>query len=133
MNYGVFPHETLFYNVICDFTTCVEQECIPVGCVPSTAVAVRGMGEGGVVSFQRGMLLGGKGCDSGGVLLGGLSTKGAVSARGPVSAKGHMSAQVGCICPVTAQGNVCLGSGVYPGGGVCLPDPPVNRMTDRQV
>ena len=66
MNYGVFPHETLFYNVICDFTTCVEQECIPVGCVPSTAVAVRGMGEGGVgVCFQRGMLLGGRG-----VLLG---------------------------------------------------------------
>ena len=52
MNYGVFPHETLFYNVICDFTTCVgggiyEQESITVGCVPSAAVAVGGWGGGG--------------------------------------------------------------------------------------
>ena len=99
-----------------------RQECIPVGCVPSAAVAVcweggicpRGVCPGGGVCLPRGWCLPGRG----------------------VSAQGE-----GCVCPgggMSAQGVVsageggCLPRGVYLPRG-CLADTPhpVNRMTDR--
>ena len=94
----------------CRVKTSVQQECIPVGYVPSAAVAVSRGGGGvcpGVVSVQ------GREC-----LLRGVSIQG-VTAQG-----------------VSAQGG-CLPRGCLPKGGVCpggcLPGTPtpVNRIRDR--
>ena len=106
----------------------IEQECIPVGCVPparyrmggslSRGVSVRGVCVWGVSvlgSLSMGSL-------SGGLCLGGSLSRG-------VSVQGGL-------CPgVSLSGGLCLG-GVSVQGG--LPDrdllpPPVNRMIDRQV
>ena len=108
LNYGPHCHskDTLKINS--------EQECIPVGCIPSAAVA------GG-----------------GGVCLG-------VSARGCVWPGGCLSRGVsawGCLPRVCASAQGVLADtpsplcwGVCPEG--CLPDTPlpsVNRMTDRRL
>ena len=97
-----------------------KQECIPVRCVSSAAVAVcRGVSAGGGLSAQGDVCLGG-------VFPVGVSTVGGMSGRG-VSAQG-VSAQGG-VYPgeinaqeVSAPGAVSQGSlcpwGVCP-GGVC--------------
>ena len=127
----------------------LKQECIPVGCVPSAAVAVCW---GGGVSAQWGVCLEGGVCP-GGCLPRGVSVRGCMPRAGGVSTWG-VSAQVGCllwgeVCPggclprgmfaqvgvfsgrcIPRGGGVCL-RGVYPGG--CLPKvgvPTVNRITD---
>ena len=107
-----------------------KKECISVGCVPSAAVAVsRGVSASWGVSASRGW----------GCLL------------PRASASGGMSASGGCVCLV--WGVSAWSGGCLPGLGRCLPgtggvsawsggggipactetDPPVNRMTDRQV
>ena len=57
-------------------TNIKKQECIPVGCVPSAAVAVSGVG---------------------GVCLGGCLPRGELSAQGGCLSKGVVSAQGGCL------------------------------------
>ena len=89
------------------------QECIPVGCIPSNAVAVC-WGEG--VCLPRGWCgvwgsAGGKGCPPGGCL------------SSVVSAGGCLTR--GCL----PSGGVCLG-GICP-GGLSARHQPVDKMTDR--
>ena len=88
-----------------------EQECIPVGCIPSAAVAVSGggWGVGGEVVCLRGVWPGGV------CLWGSLSNW--VSAWGGVFVFGGGYLSNGGVCP----GGVCLG-GEHP--------TPVDRMTD---
>ena len=98
-----------------------KKECIPVGCVPSTAVAVcRGMSSQGVCLPARGCLP--KGVSAhGGVCLG-VSAWGVCLGLSACLPGGFCPG--GCACPgVSAHRGVC------PGG--CLPDtlPPVDRMT----
>ena len=90
----------------------IKQECIPVGCVPSAAVAVSG---GGVVCLG--------GCLPGGVYPRGVSAK--EGGRGGLPS-GGVSAQRGCM-----PRDVCLGRGVSVGGIYSSLPLPVNRMTDR--
>ena len=71
-----------------------QQECIPIGCVPSAAVAVRGRCLPGGVSAQGSVCP--WGCLPQDVCLGGVC--------------------LGGVCP----GGVCPGGGVCPRGG-CLP------------
>ena len=132
-----------------------KQEYIPVGCLPSAAVASRGvcvsqhaLGRGVCVS-QHAL---GRECVSQHALGRELCIP-ACTGQGfvchGVSAQGYLPREY-----VSAQGGVCPG-GVYPSmhwaggsaqggvcwgclpGGVCLPrgcqtpPPPVNRMTDR--
>ena len=121
INYGVFPHETLFYNVIHDGI--YEQESIPVGCVPSAAVAVgdrEGGGElpEGCASSRRGCAFRGEGvcfgvCTSGGVVCPG----GGVCLGGQCLPRGMCLPRWVCL-----PGGRCLRR-----GGVCLPDPPFEQ------
>ena len=70
-----------------------KQECIPVGCIPSTAVAVSGWG----VSAQEG----GRGC-----LPGGCLPRGGVCARGCLPKGGVCPRGVsawGCTSPLCGQ------------------------------
>ena len=100
-----------------------KQECIPVGCVPSTAVTVCRV------------------CPGGGVCLpGGCVWPGRVSGHGGCLPRGGVCPEVwpgGClprrgVCQGgLARGGVWPG-GVWPGGIVCVSlCVPVNRMTDR--
>ena len=141
--YGV-PLIKLARSVNC----CKLQECIPVGCVPSTPVAAeegvcpiihwaggvfqhalgRGLfAQGGGVLAQEGMSVQWGFRPVGGVCPGGVSAAGCLP---------------GGVCPgVSARG--CLPGGVCPEGclprrgGVCTSAcwdaTPPNRMTDRQV
>ena len=90
----------------------VKQECIPVGCVLSAAVAVGGGGSAGGMSAQ-GVFAQGDVCP-GGVYRGGGICLGVVSAQG-VFARGSLLR--GDVCPgvVSAQGDIC------PGARGCLP------------
>ena len=90
-----------------------QQECIPVGCAPSAAVAV----SRGGVSSQGGV------CSWGGVCSGGVSALGGVCSGGCLLL-GGVSAPGGCLLwGVSALGGVCswgyLLLGAAPRGGVC--------------
>ena len=123
-----------------------EQECIPVGCVPSAAVAVSA--RGGVPAPGGGLLPGGCLLLQGGcLLLGGLLLPGVggllCSGGGSACSRGWCLLPGGLLLP--GGGGSALGGGVCSGGvcsggylllGGCIPacteaDPPVNRMTDR--
>ena len=86
--------------------TPTKQECIPVGCVPSSAVAVS-RGGGGVVCSREGCLLRGGCLLPGGCLLLGVSAPGGSAPRG-VSAPGGA-----CLLP----GGICTQGVSAPGGG----------------
>ena len=94
-----------------------KQECIPVGCVPSAAVAVS-RGEG-VSALGGGCLLGGGVCSRGCLLLGGVCSRGWVCS-GEVSAPGEGLLPYGCVC----SGGVCSWEVSTPRGvsalGECL-------------
>ena len=85
-----------------------EVHNIPVGCVPSAAVAVCSGG--------------------GGVCLGGFVCPGGASAHGGYLPGG------GCVCPgrkvMFSQASVILFTGVCVPGGMSGRHPPVNRITD---
>ena len=83
---------------------CFQQECIPVGCLPSAVVAV---------------------CP-GGCLPKAVPAQGCVSAWGVCVCPGGVSAQ-----GVSAQGGGCLAGGVHAWRG-CTP-PPVDRRTHTKT
>ena len=103
-----------------------EQECIPVRCIPSTAVAAGGgvsqhaLGRGVCILACTGQ--GGRRCVSQHALGRGVSA--GLPGSGVCPVGGVVSAQWGC--------SVCPGRGCLP-MGVCLPDTPMNRITDKQV
>ena len=92
----------------------MKQECIPVGCVPSAALAVSPGGGGSVCV-----------CSRGGVSSQGVSALGGVCSGGYLLLKGVCSGGVclllGVSTPrgVSALGGVCSG-GVPSAAGVCL-------------
>ena len=92
-----------------------QQECIPVGCIPSAAAAVSR--EGGVWSGRGGVCVPGPGKE--GVLQGGVC-----SWRGVCLLSGGVRSG-GCVC----SGGVSAPR-VIPAGTEAAP-PPVDRMTDR--
>ena len=97
----------------------MKQECLPVRCVPSAAVAVcRGVSPGGELSAQWGCLPGSGVCP-GSVCPGGFMPRGVCPE--------------GCL-PRGCLPQKCLPKGVSGRGcvctGRCLPAPPVNRMAD---
>ena len=105
----------------------IKQENIPVGCVPSAAVAVLGRGVStGSVSDREVCFPGGVSAWPGGVC----------QADGGVYPWGCLSRGWGCL----PRGVSATGGGVCPGGGVCLggslprggvyQTPPVDRITD---
>ena len=93
-----------------------QQECIPVGCVPSAAVAVSAPGGRGVSSPAGGVWSGVVGV----LLLGGVSASRRCLLPGGVCSRG---------------GGLLPGGHLLRGGGVSQHAPrqtlPVNRMTDR--
>ena len=125
--------------------TMVQQECIPVGCVPAARWPYAGVCSWGGsvprgclllggVSALGGLLLGGV-CSGGCLLWGGVWSQG-VSAPGGCLLRGGLSAPRG----VSAPGNCLLGGCLLWEGGVCsggvYPSmhwgrhPPVDRITD---
>ena len=99
----------------------IQQECIPVGCVPPAAVAVGGcLLPGGSPCGGLGCLLprGGSPCQGGCLLPGGFSLPGGVPPSWEVSLPGWGGASF---------------PGSLPARGVSLmgDPPPVNRMTNR--
>ena len=110
----------------------MEQECIPVGCVPAAHRPYAGVWSGGGVSGPGGVCSRGGVSGPGGCLLPGGCLVWGVSAPGGV-----------CLGGVYALGGVCLGVSTPVGGGVCsrggggIPacteaDPPCEQ-NDRQV
>ena len=89
---------------MCDFS--LKQDCIPVGCVPSAAVAISEE----EVCPRRSVCPGG----------GGLLRRGDVCLRGclpgGVCLRERVSARPGYL---PKRGGVCPRGAVYPGGGVC--------------
>ena len=113
-----------------------QQECIPVGCVPSAAAAIswgRGVLPGGVC-FSGGLCFLGRGCVSqGGVLPGGCASEGYVLPRGCAPWGGGCASQGGVLPrgDVLPRGWWCASRGGVVSQHALRQTPPVNRMTDR--
>ena len=87
-----------------------KQECIPVGCVSSAAVAV----SGGVSAPGGCLVLGGSALE-GCLLPGGVSGHGGCLLQGGVCSRGCLVLGEVCVC----SGGVCLLRGYLVLGGVC--------------